>query len=69
MVYYPCPAGTRGAQLALVTGQLLHTNLQGLTGTQRRGGVHEGSTSGTDTAPGTRDGQVGTPASSCSVQS
>ena len=52
MGHCPCPARTRRAQLALVTGQLLHTNPQGLADALTRGGVREGSISGSDTAPG-----------------
>lgn len=39
MGHCPCPPGTRRAQLALVTGQLLYTNPQGLADALTRGGV------------------------------
>lgn len=39
MGHCPRPAGTRQAQLALVTGQLLHTNPQGVVDALTRGGL------------------------------
>lgn len=56
MGYCPCPAATRRAQLALVTGQSLQTNPQGLAGALTRGGVPEAQARSAPGAGGHRAG-------------